>query len=46
MYVRKVTREPAMDMKQRPALNLGDLTIDVKNIIKEYNQVHYKRKSK
>lgn len=30
MDMRKVTRETAMDMKQRPALNLGDLTIDVK----------------
>lgn len=40
MDMRKVTRETALEMMQRPASNFGDLTIDVKNIIKEYNQVH------
>lgn len=30
MDMRKVTRETALEMMQRPASNLGDLTIDVK----------------
>lgn len=35
-----MTREATLETKQGPALNLGDLTTDVKNIIKERNQGH------